>query len=77
MKGGMGVNGRRSMSPMHAMPNGNTASKNGWIGGGIDAGGFHGGNNGKGGNWDVQMMHEDDERDRAMRERKRDRDERA
>ncbi|KAF8186351.1 Sds3-like-domain-containing protein [Pholiota molesta] len=78
MKGGMGMNGRRSVSPVHVMPNGNASAKtNGgsWMG----MGGFHAGSGGGKGEWDARMMHEDEERERALREREqreRKRDER-
>ena len=57
---GNGMNGRR---PVHVMSNGSGGKPNGmWMGG------YHPGN-GKGGEWDARMMHEDEEREMLVRER--------
>ncbi|KAF9563837.1 hypothetical protein CPC08DRAFT_306116 [Agrocybe pediades] len=75
---GKGMNGRRSISPVHVASNGTSnmgpASKaNGhWMGPGMGMGNYVG-NGGKGGDWDTRAMHEEEERERMLRERERDR----
>lgn len=73
------INGRRSPSP-HVLPNGSSSASgkaNGnWMGIGMGMGTFHLGN-GKGGDRDVRMTHEDEEKERMMVERERESRKRA
>ena len=77
---GNGMNGRRSISPVHVMSNGNSGGGGGKPNGMWMSGYHHGNGSGKGGGageWgDARMMHEDEmvrERERE-REREKDRD---
>lgn len=69
---GSGMNGRRSISPVHVISNGGGGKPNGmWMSG------YHPGNGGGkgGGEWgDARMVHEDEEREMLVRERERERE---